>query len=115
MKGSINSSAASGALLYSDSLKIHAESVTSDLRLRMHNHPPHPHPGPPGAASRESSSGDQATARSACKMATGLKDANDIAGNEDEGRGRGRPRCRKLKTHKSLSSVVLARANTVFL
>lgn len=39
VKGSINSSAASGALLYLDSLKIHADSVTSYLLLWMHAAP----------------------------------------------------------------------------
>lgn len=35
VKGSINSSAASSALLYLDRLKIHADSVTSYLLLRL--------------------------------------------------------------------------------
>lgn len=39
VKGSKNSSAASSALLYFDSLKIHADSVTSYLLLRMHAAP----------------------------------------------------------------------------
>lgn len=39
VKGSINSSTASSALLYLDSLKIHADSVASDLLLRMHAGP----------------------------------------------------------------------------
>lgn len=81
VKGSINSSAASSALLYLDSLKIHADSVTSYLLLRRHAGP-QLHSRRQGILLWRPGDGRQREQRCA-QDGDGLKDTNRTAVNED--------------------------------